>query len=118
MADDRMRNYDAMMGATPASPVADDGLPPLPKALCRDDTEHYVDYYSADQLRQAQRESYEAGRQAGKPNGWKLVPVEPTQAMITAGYSRNLELGGAKRSPDETYRAMLTAAPQPQKDDT
>lgn len=42
---------------------------------------------------------------------WVLVPVEPTQAMVTAGFMRNVELGGGKRSPEETYRAMLSASP-------
>lgn len=45
------------------------------------------------------------------PQGWKLVPVEPTQDMNSAGYMRNLELGSAKRSADETYKAMVAAAP-------
>lgn len=53
--------------------------------------------------------------QQGEPvSGWKLVPVEPTQEMATAGFSRNLELGGGKRNPEETYKAMLAAAPAAQ----
>lgn len=45
------------------------------------------------------------------PDGWKLVPIEPTQGMNSAGYMRNLELGGGKRSADETYKAMVRASP-------
>jgi flagellar biosynthesis/type III secretory pathway protein FliH len=53
---------------------------------------------------------YAAGLEAGRkvPDGWKLVPVEPTQSMIDE----------AKRVwPDDRfrrkqYRAMLAAAPE------
>lgn len=55
----------------------------------------------------------EQGHMTSVPAGWKIVPVEPTQSMNSAGYMRNLELGSAKRSADETYKAMLAAAPQP-----
>lgn len=44
-------------------------------------------------------------------SGWKLVPVEPTPEMNAAGYMKNLELGSGKRSPHETYKAMIAAAP-------
>ena len=43
------------------------------------------------------------------PAGWKLVPVEPTQAMNNAGLSAVNQYG--KRSVWETYAAMLAAAP-------
>ena len=44
------------------------------------------------------------------PAGWKLVPVEPTQAMNNAGLSAVNQYG--KRLVWETYKAMLAAAPQ------
>jgi len=47
------------------------------------------------------------------PAGYQLVPIEPTKEMNAAGYSKNLELGGGKRNPADTYKAMLAAAPQP-----
>lgn len=39
--------------------------------------------------------------------GWKLVPVEPTQAMIDA-YNEGMISGGASKA----YREMLAAAPE------
>lgn len=42
------------------------------------------------------------------PDGWKLVPVEPTQRMIDA-YNEGMVSGGATRA----YRDMLAAAPAP-----
>ena len=41
------------------------------------------------------------------PEGWQLVPVEPTEEMLDAGYFTN---HGANRG---IYRAMLAAAPSP-----
>jgi len=40
------------------------------------------------------------------PDGWKLVPIEPTQRMIDA-HTEGMVSGGATRA----YRAMLAAAP-------
>jgi len=37
------------------------------------------------------------------PEGWMLVPIEPTQDMAIAGFSKNIELGGGKRNPTATY---------------
>jgi len=48
------------------------------------------------------------------PDGWKLVPVEPTQEMVTAGKD---EYGEEVFSPHQVtivYRDMLLSAPQPQ----
>ena len=43
------------------------------------------------------------------PHGWKLVPVEPTQEMISVGDKcwQQMALG------EETYQAMLAEVPQP-----
>ena len=46
------------------------------------------------------------------PEGWKLVPVEPTEAMLHAGNSA-IENWGVDANGSSTYRAMLAAAPQP-----
>ena len=46
------------------------------------------------------------------PEGWKLVPVEPTDAMVAGGYrayASRLSYDMART----TYRAMLAAAPSP-----
>jgi hypothetical protein len=46
--------------------------------------------------------------------GWKLVPVEPTDAMDAAGLhaSHNAFLGAPTANHRKIYRAMLAAAPQ------
>lgn len=68
-------------------------------------------------VKDAMRESYDACRatmlQAGNspaiPDGWKLVPVEPTKEMIDAGW---LHFMGTKNpSSKGTYKAMLAVAP-------
>lgn len=46
-------------------------------------------------------------QQAGVPEGWKLVPVEPTVEMRRAGTAANDGI------VSDIYRAMLAAAPQP-----
>ena len=48
----------------------------------------------------------------GVPDGWKLVPVEPTDEMYAAFwgvYDRDPEVSITK-----SWKAMLTAAPQPE----
>ena len=51
---------------------------------------------------------YRATPAASTPDGWKLVPIEPTQRMIDA-HTEGMVSGGATRA----YRAMLAAAPAP-----
>ncbi|MGX9740994.1 hypothetical protein [Pseudocitrobacter corydidari] len=49
------------------------------------------------------------------PDGWQLVPVEPTKEMIDAGW---LHFMGTKNpSSKGTYKAMLAAAPQQEESD-
>ncbi|MBN8714613.1 MAG: hypothetical protein J0H50_11705 [Xanthomonadales bacterium] len=43
------------------------------------------------------------------PEGWKLVPIEPTDAMVKEGARRRQN--SAAESVREGYRAMLAAAP-------
>ncbi|MHA3501039.1 DUF551 domain-containing protein [Yersinia enterocolitica] len=43
------------------------------------------------------------------PDGWKLVPIEPTQNMVDAHIS-GMQLAGFSRA----YRDMLATAPEPQ----
>lgn len=57
------------------------------------------------------------------PLGWKLVPIEPTAAMLKAGEDEPISHGWSKRGemncdPGATYRAMLDAAPVPEKETT
>ncbi|MGB8510216.1 MAG: hypothetical protein WCD76_17690 [Pyrinomonadaceae bacterium] len=54
---------------------------------------------------------YEARRTvSGQEAGWKLVPIEPTQAMIYAAADT-----GCCTRPTDTYAAMLDAAPTPER---
>lgn len=47
-----------------------------------------------------------AGEMAGERQGWKLVPVEPTEAMLFA--AQKVCVGNIRVA--ETYRAMISAA--------
>ena len=55
--------------------------------------------------------TYPPAAQPAIPEGWQLVPAEPTQDMNNAGLSAVNQHG--KRSVWLTYQAMLAAAPQP-----
>ena len=47
------------------------------------------------------------------PEGWKLVPIEPTDKMVTAGYSEvTVEIENSSRDIKDVYQAMLAAAPE------
>lgn len=52
---------------------------------------------------------------SGAPGGWRLVPLEPTQAMLAALVDAGNGLSGSDLSNEERervcYRAMLAAAP-------
>ena len=70
-------------------------------------------------IEQAAIENYLAQKgQVGVPNGWKLVPIEPTPEMIDAGhaeYERSL-IGNRKDVAAafvRRWKAMLAAAPTP-----
>ncbi|MBH9437786.1 Lar family restriction alleviation protein [Pseudomonas aeruginosa] len=52
-----------------------------------------------------------AQAQHSVPEGWKLVPIEPTQAQLSAG--QTAWLADPMRRSTTLYRAMLAAAPQP-----
>lgn len=44
------------------------------------------------------------------PDGWKLVPIEPTEKMIDVDALSMF----AQESIQETYKAMLSLAPKPE----
>lgn len=46
------------------------------------------------------------------PEGWQLVPKEPTAQMVEAGYS--FVSDGGIGYPEDIYPAMLQAAPKPE----
>lgn len=51
---------------------------------------------------------------AAKPVGWRLVPVEPTEAMLEAMTGPFIAVNGDNRKAfGSAYRAMLAAAPLP-----
>lgn len=64
-------------------------------------------------LRIAALDQPDTGIPASVLDDWKLVPVEPNCSMVLAG-ERSLEQHDFLRL-DSAYRAMLAAAPQPQK---
>lgn len=53
----------------------------------------------------------QAGNSPVIPNGWVMVPVEPTEAMINA-YRGALYSGESAVSCIDLYKAMIAAAPQ------
>lgn len=58
------------------------------------------------------RPLYTAPPAVAMPDGWKLVPVEPTDGMLWALYGF---LVGQLTEPDyQRYHAMLAAAPKPE----
>lgn len=59
------------------------------------------------------RAAIEADRAQRVPDGWKLVPVEPTDAMVRAALHLDLSYMPGHEGPDRAavYRAMLAAVP-------
>ena len=58
--------------------------------------------------------SHPAPPSVAVPEGWKLVPIEPTTEMRAAFHDANEEWeDGGLYSPDHQYQAMLTAVPSP-----
>lgn len=47
------------------------------------------------------------------PQGWKMVPVEPTKEMLQRACSDHGYPGGSRWVYRDGYRSMLAAAPQP-----
>lgn len=61
--------------------------------------------FTESQLQQA----YAAGLREAVPEGWQLVPIDPTDAMIEAGDSTHEQMG--IRDPTvHVWEAMLAAA--------
>lgn len=50
------------------------------------------------------------------PDGWKLVPIDPTEEMIEAHIDEQIlsgdETGISLENPSDCYRAMINAAPR------
>ena len=60
-------------------------------------------------LRTELAEANERAGKVGVPDGWRLVPVEPTEAMMDAA----IAVTEKPCFPQDIYAAMLTAAPAP-----
>lgn len=87
-------------------------LPPLPrhswpfgaKFNDKDMNAHYLKGYN---------DAIAATQAQGVPDGWQLVPKEPTDAMIRAALHLDLSYMPGHDGPDRAavYKAMLTSAP-------
>ncbi|WON87480.1 hypothetical protein [Delftia sp. UGAL515B_04] len=65
----------------------------------------------AHEMRAAAAPALEAPAAPAAPNGWKLVPVKPTIAMLLAGDHARISTEHQTK-PQAAYAAMLAAAPQ------
>ncbi|WP_420262560.1 Lar family restriction alleviation protein, partial [Citrobacter portucalensis] len=75
------------------------------------DTVYHTDIDARDKLREVwnrRTAMFQAGNSPATPDGWQLVPKEPTEAMNKAGWAAMNEHDAI----NPTYRAMLAAAPQ------
>lgn len=57
-----------------------------------------------------------AAQQGAVPDGWKLVPIEPTDAMLVAGFGYWLNVTGSPKQRDTAaaeWAGLLAAAPNP-----
>ncbi|ELY5941286.1 hypothetical protein SNN83_004459 [Cronobacter malonaticus] len=97
--------------APPAPSIADDSLPYDPQIA---EYEQMMEAEQAETDTTSQQFESLAGK-AVVPEGWKLVPIEPTPDMREAFHQANEEWedGGATWSPDHQWSAMLAAAPEP-----
>lgn len=59
---------------------------------------------------------HEEAKLLSVPDGWKLVPIEPTQEMINHVIDERLEalVAGKEHTFIDIYKAMLAAAPKPE----
>ncbi|MGV3986226.1 Lar family restriction alleviation protein [Citrobacter portucalensis] len=91
----------------------DDNLNWISCSVCgiSTDTVYHTDIDARDKLREvwnSRASMLQAGNSPVTPDGWQLVPKEPTEAMNKAGWAAINEHDAI----NPTYRAMLAAAPQ------
>jgi hypothetical protein len=65
-----------------------------------------TDVYAPETVRAIQEEAYKAGMAAAVPDGWKVVPVEPTKEMVDAWIS------AYEGYIQDVWKAMLSASPE------
>lgn len=94
----------------PVVPVSEAYKLPFDEWLSQQDGEIEVDCgcVTTEAFYHWLRVAYEAGNSPVTPDGWQLVPEEPTEAMNKAGWAAMNEHDAI----NPTYRAMLAAAPQ------
>jgi hypothetical protein len=86
-------------------------LPKLPEPDCRAYAPQlgaHGNYWLEASVRAIQEEAYRAGTAAAVPDGWKVVPVEPTREMMDA----YLAVRGAFQSARSDWAAFLSASPE------
>jgi hypothetical protein len=74
-----------------------------------------ADHFTAHDMASAAAQGYRDGVASMQPQGWKLVPVEPTQHMLdcaTNAYKRVRQTLGRIAADRAAYRAMLAASPR------
>lgn len=72
-----------------------------------------VAWFFESSVRAIQEEAYRAGMADAVPDGWKLVPVEPTERMLVFGDDAARQCGLNNIVPaGPIYRYMLSAAPE------
>jgi hypothetical protein len=99
----------AVEGLREAQP--DVGAPTPEPSLDRIVFGYYAEHFDADKAQELTDAYFTTLASLFPVEGWRLVPVEPTQAMIDAGWNAE--------TPEEGWAAMLSAAPQaPNKDDS
>lgn len=92
--------------APPAACIADDSLPYDPQIA---EYEQMMEAEHAQADTTAQQFESLAGK-AVVPEGWKLVPLEPTKEMVAKMRYHN---GGYDKHIKNGYAAMLAVAPEP-----
>jgi hypothetical protein len=92
-------------------------LPPLPTPNGHHCPGYERKGFTADQMREYARSAVLADRPSrGAPAGWKLVPVEPTTAMLAAAIAAyTWHAAGLNRinADRKAYAALLQHAPAP-----
>lgn len=108
---DNSQGRDIALYTAPPSPVAmkDHQI----RELVNDLRDIAIEYHGTQQLREriartVRTAMLQAGNSPVTPDGWQLVPKEPTEAMNKAGWAAMNEHDAI----NPTYRAMLAAAPQ------
>lgn len=116
LAKDAMRRLDAIEKAqpAPAQRLSDDDIDRLARRLLQNEDETDADWSEsvyAVWLRDIGRPFARAVIAAVVPPGYVVVPVEPTETMISAG-QRASYCATTHREWIPTYRAMIAAAPK------